>query len=330
MPRLMIITLCSLLLVLSQSAYAVTFKIATLAPEGTSWMNEMRAGAEQIKERTEGRVKFRFFPGGTMGNDKSVLRKIRIGQLHGGALTAGALSEISGDAQIYTLPLTFRNLQEVDYVRGKMDSYIFDTLYENGFVSFGLTEVGFAYLMSDKPLQKKEDLKDQKVWAPEGDKVSRLGFESVNVSPIPLSLADVLTGLQTGLVNTAATSAVGAIALQWYTHVQYLTEMPLMYLYGTMVIERKKFEKLAVEDQKIVREVMAGAVKNLNKNTRADNKEAYEVLKKQGINIVNVNKDDLLEWEKITSNAMDALVTEGALKAETLKTLRQHISDYRQ
>jgi TRAP-type transport system periplasmic protein len=326
----MIITLCSLLLVLSQAAYAVTFKIATLAPEGTSWMNEMRAGAEQIKERTEGRVKFRFFPGGTMGNDKSVLRKIRIGQLHGGALTAGALSEISGDAQIYTLPLTFRNLQEVDYVRGKMDSYIFDTLYENGFVSFGLTEVGFAYLMSDKPLQKKEDLKDQKVWAPEGDKVSRLGFESVNVSPIPLSLADVLTGLQTGLVNTAATSAVGAIALQWYTHVQYLTEMPLMYLYGTMVIERKKFEKLAVEDQKIVREVMAGAVKNLNKNTRADNKEAYEVLKKQGINIVNVNKDDLLEWEKITSNAMDALVTEGALKAETLKTLRQHISDYRQ
>jgi TRAP-type transport system periplasmic protein len=330
MQRFTLITLLSLLLALSQSAQAVTFKIATLAPEGTRWMNEMRAGAEEIEKQSEGRVNFRFFPGGTMGNDKSVLRKIHVGQLHGGALTAGALSDIAGDSQIYTLPLTFRNLQEVDYVRGKMDPLIYNALYENGFISFGLSEVGFAYLMSNNPLQKKEALKGQKVWAPEGDKVSRIGFESVGVSPIPLSLSDVLTGLQTGLVDTVATSAVGAIALQWHTQVKYLTEMPLMYLYGTMVIERKKFEKLSEQDQKIVQDIMSSIVKKLNRQNREDNLEAYDALKKQGINVVNVNKDDLLEWEKITAKAMETLVTEGAIKAETLQALRQHISDYRQ
>lgn len=329
MRRFTIITLFSLLLVLTQSAHAVTFKIATLAPEGTRWMDEMHAGAEEIKKQTEGRVKFRFFPGGTMGNDKSVLRKIHVGQLHGGALTAGGFSDISGDSQIYSLPLTFRTLDEVDYVREKMDPLIFDALNENGFISFGLSEVGFAYLMSNKALQKAEDLKGQKVWAPEGDKVSRLGFESVGVSPIPLSLADVLTGLQTGLIDTVATSAIGAIALQWHTQVKYLTEMPLMYLYGTMVIKREKFEKLSAEDQTIVRNVLLDIVKKLNKQNRTDNQQAYEALKKQGLNVVNVNHDDLLKWEKITADAMEALVTEREIKAETLKALRKHVSDYR-
>jgi hypothetical protein len=172
--------------------------------------------------------------------------------------------DIAPNTQIYTLPLLFRSLDEVDYVRQRMDADILKYILAQGFVSFGLSEGGFAYLMSNSPLTRTADLKGQKVWAPEGDRISRAAFESLGISPIPLPLSDVLTGLQTGLIDTVATSYTGAIALQWYTQVKYVTEMPLMYIYGTMIIDRNAFEKLDTSDQTVVREVMGGVFKKLN------------------------------------------------------------------
>ncbi len=330
MQRLPVILLVLCALMTSSSVAARTFKIATLAPDGTSWMKEMRQGADRIKELTEGRVKFRFFPGGIMGNDKSVMRKIKVGQLHGGAMTAGALSDISADSQIYTLPLAFRSLEEVDFVRQKMDQIIYDDLLQQGFVSFGLSEAGFAYLMSNKSLQKAEALKGQKVWIPEGDRISRAGFESVGVSPIPLPVSDVLTGLQTGLIDTLGTSTTGAIALQWHSYIKYITDMPLLYLYGSMIIKRSTFEKLSTQDQITVSQVMGEITKKLNKQTRQDNQEAYAALANQGINFVAITQSDREVWESRTAEAMDQLAEQGVFSKAILQRLRKHIDEYRQ
>jgi len=265
-----------------------------------------------------------------MGNDKSVLRKIRVGQLHGGALTAGGLSDIAPDSQIYTLPLVFRSLDEVDYVRQRMDAVILDELLHRGFVSFGLSEGGFAYLMSNRSLRKAGDLKGQKVWIPEGDRISRAGFEAVDVSPIPLAVADVLTGLQTGLIDTVGTSSTGAIALQWYTHVKYITEIPLLYLYDTMIIKQKTFEKLNAEDQEVVRTVMAGITDRLNKQTRLDNQQAYDALSQQGIIFVDTAEEDRVVWEDAMARAMEQLAEDGVFSKSILQSLREHVTDYRQ
>lgn len=326
MPRLSTLLL---LLLLGAGAQAATFKIATIAPDGTTWMQEMRAGADVIKQRTAGRVQFRFFPGGVMGNDKSVLRKIRVGQLQGGAVTAGGLMDVAPNSQIYTLPLLFRSLDEVDYVRQHMDAGILKDILDQGFVSFGLSEGGFAYLMSNKPLTRTRDLKGQKVWAPEGDRISRAAFESMDISPVPLPLSDVLTGLQTGLIDTVATSYTGAIALQWYTQVKYVTEMPLMYIYGTMIIDRKAFDKLDAADQAVVREVMGGVFRKLNTQSRSSNAQAYQALSKQGIHFVQPSAEERRTWEKATAGAMQQLANEGVFSPDLLQTLRGYLADYR-
>lgn len=327
--RLSPFCLLTLLLTCLFPVQAVTFKIATLAPDGTRWMQEMRAAAEAIQERSGGRVKFRFFPGGTMGNDKSVLRKIRVGQLQGGALTAGGLSDIAPGSQIYSLPLAFRSLQEVDYVRQHMDRAILDELYKQGFVSFGLSETGFAYLMSNRPLARAADLKVQKIWIPEGDAISRAGFVALDVSAVPLPLSDVLTGLQTGLIDTFATSPVGAIALQWYTHAQYVTEIPLLYLYGTLIVSRQTFDRLGADDQQIVREVLQGISRKLNEQSRLDNEQAFTALGKQGMQFVTTSPADREIWEDIVGRAMDRLAAEGVIEPTRLRALRQHVNDYR-
>lgn len=318
-----------LLVIVTSPAHAKTFKIATVAPDGTHWMKEFKKGADEIKKRTQERVKFRFYPGGVMGNDKSVLRKIRIGQLHGGAITGGGLQYIDPDSQVYSLPLAFHSYEEVDYVRKRMDQAIIDGLYENGFVSLGLGEGGFAYLMSGLPLENIDNLKKQKVWTPDDDKISRAAFEAIGVSPITLPLTDVLTGLQTGMIDTVAASPMGAIALQWHTRVKYLNKTPLVYLYGTLIIQRKAFEKLSKEDQQIVREVMTEVFIKLDNINRADNEKAYQALQQQGLEFVETSAESQSMWTSSVEKANEKLIQAGVISKEITEVLYNHLDEFR-
>ena len=317
------------LLLLSFGGQAETFKIATAAPEGTAWMETMRRGAAEVDKRTAGRVRFTFYPGGVMGNEASVLRKVRVGQLHGGALTALGLAEIFPDVNVYGLPFAFRSFDEADYVRSRMDKTVVEGLKNKGFVSFGLTENGFAYLMSSDPIRRVGDLKGHKVWVPEGDAITRAAFEAVGVSPVALPLTDVLTGLQTGLLDTVGTSPVGAIALQWHSRVRYLTDMPLVYLCGSLVIDGKAFAKLSPADQAVMREVLERLTAELNRQSRADNANALKALTRQGIQLAAPSQEDVAGWLSNVDRAMERLAQQGVFSPEALKTLRRHVADFR-
>lgn len=312
-----------------QTASALTLKIATISPDGTSWMKKMRAGATEIATRTDGRVKLKFYPGGVMGNDQSVLRKIRIGQLHGGALTDGGLRAAYVDTQIYGIPFTFRSLDEVTHVRATIDRVIMEGLEKNGFVTFGLAEGGFAYIMSNKPIQNADELKGQKMWTPDGDKLSRIMLETGGVSPIPLSLSDVMTGLQTGLLDTVVTSPIGAIALQWHTRVKYITDTPLAYFYAALAIDKKVFRKISGSDQAIMREVMGKIYADLDKQNRVDNTKARKALANQGIKFVAVSEDERRRWQQIAEQARKKWVAEGLYSPKLFDRVNKMLADYR-
>ncbi|MGR8979504.1 MAG: TRAP transporter substrate-binding protein [Gammaproteobacteria bacterium] len=314
----------------SQQALSETLKIATASPDGTVWMEKMHQAADEIERRTSGRVTFRFYPGGIMGNDASVMRKININQLQGGIITGGSLKDIYPDSQIYSLPLIFRSYDEVDYVRSRMDNLILRGLEQNGFISFGLSEGGFAYLMSDKPVARVDNLKGQKIWVPEGDYISRSAFQTVGVSPISLPLTDVLTALQTGLINTVAASPMGAIALQWHSRIKYVTDEPLVYLYGTMIVQSKAFSRLKPEDQQTVREVIGAVYRDLNVINRRDNTEALKALRNQGIQFVETDKNDQKSWRKMLEATEVKMGREGVLSRSIMDSLKKHLSDFRQ
>lgn len=293
-------------------AQAQTLKIATLSPDGSAWMTKMRAGAAEVKAKTEGRVEFKFYAGGTMGNDKAVLNKIRIGQLQGGAVTGGSLSDYASDILVYSMPLKFKTFDEVDAVRQKMDKQLSAKLEQGGFVNFGFAEGGFAYAMSKKvPVSSVAVLRQQRVWIPDNDKQSEEAMKVFQVTPVPLSLADVLPSLQTGIIDTVASSPLGTVALQWHTQVKYLTELPLMYFVGTLAIDKKAFAKLSPADQATVRDVMDKVFVEIDKQNRKDNLSAYGALIKQGVKLVKPSAAEMADWEKMGAQASAEIVKSG-------------------
>ena len=328
--RKYLITLLLLFVCLiATNSHAITLKIATVSPEGATWMVKMREGAKEIKKLTEGRVKFKFYSGGVMGSDDSVLRKIKIGQLHGGAVTGGSLLKIYPELIVYSLPFVFQSFEEVDYVRTKFDPVLIKGLEEKGYVTFGLAEGGFSYLMSNNPVKTADDLKSQKVWVMAGDKLSQTVFESSSVSPITLPISDVMTGLQTGLVDTVATSLIAAIALQWHTRVKYITDAPLTYFFALLAVNKKMFDKIKPADQVIVKQVMAETFKKINAQNRIDNKSARVALEKQGINFVKLSNSILQGWKKTAKMAIARFTKENTLDSEMLNQIQETLSAFR-
>lgn len=314
---------------LAIQAQAVTFKVATLSPDGSGWMKMLREGAAEIAQRTEGRVTFKFYPGGVMGDDKAVLRKIRSGQLHGAVVTAGGLNQVYSDIQLYTLPMIFRNLAEVDHVRELMDPMLMSGLREHGFVGFGIAEVGFAYAMSKEQVDTFDEIRAQKVWIPDGDPGAEMAIRTFDITPIPLSIADVLGGLQTGLIDSVAVPPVGAIALQWHTQLKYVFDLPLLYVYGLLTVRDRQFEALAAADQAVVSEVMGEVVERVNAQNRIDHERAVEVLKNQGLVFTIPSPEEARRWKGLAEQASAEMVGQGVISPALFEELNRELADYR-
>jgi TRAP-type C4-dicarboxylate transport system substrate-binding protein len=332
MRRLIRVTLAALALAAASHAapaLATEFKIATVAPEGSQWMQDIRAAAADIKARTEGRVVVKLYGGGVMGNEKQVLRKIRIGQLHGGAFTAGGIAEKYPDIVLYGLPMLFADQREVDYVRSRMDATLADGLEQAGFVSFGFAGGGFAHIFANRPITATADMRGQKIWVPEGDRVSTAAMEALRLAPVGLPVTDVLTGLQTGLLDIIAAPPVGVIALQWHTRVKYMTSTPLMYTMGLMAVDAGPFGKLSPADQQVFRDAMGAVYRNLDKKSGADDEGAQAGLKASGIKLVDAQPAEVATWRAAVADANRRLGAEGVYTPALLETLQGHLVEYR-
>jgi len=324
-----IIFIVLILIFYAEITDAIVLKIATLSPEGSLWMQKMRSSADEISKKTNRMVRFKFYPGGIMGDDKAVLRKIKIGQLHGGGFSIGSLTKFYKDSQIYCLPMEFTSLEEIDFVRSYMDRIIVDGLYQGGFKTFGLAEGGFAYILSKSSIKTIDDLQKQRVWIPENDYLSLETVRAFGVKPIPLSVADVLPGLQTGLINTVTVPLIYAVTLQWHTQISYITDTPLIYVYALFALTKKAYLKILPNHQKIVSDVLSRASREIDAENRKQNFQAITALQKQGIKFVAPTKKELQSWSVKAASVSKTLLKAGELSQNIVDILKKNLKKYR-
>ena len=327
--RIILFLFTSVLLLFEPSmAFSQTFKIATLVPENSFWMETFRKHATQIETQTNQRVRFKFYPGGVMGGDRTVYRKMRSGQLQGAAVTNGSLNRLYPDIQLYSLLMKFSTLDEVDYIRKKMDAELIEKLNKSKVIAMGFAEMGFAYLMSKNNINNIQDLRNNKTWIPEDNNMAKSAMNALSIPAIPLTIADVLVGLQTGMVDVVTASPVGALALQWHTQIHYLIDLPISYIFGVFILDKKFFQHLSTEDQAIVKIELAQAMKDIDAKNRQDNVSALQALYNLGIKQVRFNHTETNEIKHLVRAANNNLISSGKMTPSLLNELNAYLKEY--
>ena len=303
--------------------YKYLFKVASLAPDGSVWTKRFRDFAREVEEKSNGEIGFKIYAGGVMGDDRAMYRKMRIGQLHGGGFTMTGIGEVVPDFRVLGIPFQFNSYDEVDRVKEKLLPRLEEEFDKKGMVLMAITEVGFIYTMSTTPITTLAELKQSKAWAPEGDPISKVLLETVGVTPIPLSIPDVLTSLQTGLINTAFNSFYGSIVLQWFTRISYITDIPFAYAYGAFILDKKTFSKLPPEHAEMMKAATRTNFSKLIDDTRKSNEEALQVLLNNGIKLVKITPMARVELQnnyremtvaKLIDDAFSKSIYEEAIK----------------
>ena len=319
-----------LFLISSEHTFAqIQIKIATLAPQNSEWAEKFQKGSIEIQERTENRVKLKFYWGGAQGNAKKILQKIKIRQLHGGTFSPTDFQEVYPDLNIYGLPFLFKDFDEVNYVRDRVDNQLEQGFKKLGFNTYGFAGGGFAYILSNEPIREYEDLKNKKIWLPQGDLISYEAMRSLNLLPVPLPMTDVLTGLQTGLIDIVAIPPVVALALQWHTKVSYITRVPVLYAMGFLAIDSKIINRINTDDRKVLNEVINRIYSEVDSNSQQDSENAYEALSKIGIQEIQFDGDEYQKLTDLLEEPTKKMANDGFYSLKLFNEIKMYIDNFR-
>ncbi len=304
------------------------FKVASLAPDGSVWVQKFKQFSDEVKAKTKGEVGFRVYPGGIMGDDMAMYRKMRVGQLHGGGFTMTGISNVVPDFRIMSIPFLFQSYDEVDAVNSGLLPLFKQRFDDQGMTLIAMTEVGFIYTMSVNPVATMDELQQTKSWIPAGDPIATAFLSNIGITPIQLSIPDVLSSLQTGLIDTVFNSLYGSIVLQWFTKARYVTDIPFGYAYGAFLLDKKKFSRLSREQQDIIHAVAQRHFSVLMEATRTSNEESRGVLEKHGVEFVAAEEGAVVQLRKHRDKAV-AELSEQAFSSEVYDTAMGALTQFR-
>jgi len=317
-----------LALLLTRVGTAAELRLATMLPRRSSYVKTLLASCDEIERRTEGRITVRLLTNGVEGDDGEVLARIREGKLDGAIVAGTSLARECPDCLVYSLPLLFRSLGEVEHIRRQRDPKLVAALGERGWAALGVAGGGFAYILSNAPVRSVAELKERKMWVPPRIEAAEAG-EAWGITPVELPIAGVRDGLKSGVVDAVVMPPVGAIILQWHTRLRYVTDLPLLYSYTLLVVGGKAFGKLPTADREIVRDVCARALAELDAAGREHAAKALEILRKQRKTFVAPTAEQLAEWRAWAERITAQFVEQGRVPRPALAEVSAALAELR-
>jgi TRAP-type transport system periplasmic protein len=270
-----------------------TLRLATLTPNGSSWMKEFQRLSSGVKARSKGQLELRFYGGAIMGDERDTVQKMDQGRLQGAAVTAVGLGMLVPAARIMELPLLFENTEEVDVVRRALTDEFAARFKRRGYILLGWGDLGWIRIFSTRRFASLADLQRAKIWLWTDDPMAKAMIQKYGLKGIPLGIQDVLPSLQTGLIEACYGSSYTTLALQWHTKVRYVSRELLTYAVAALVVTRRSFDALPPRLQQVLLAESKSMSDRFIRISRADNDRADAQLKQQGIQEVSIPKDIL-------------------------------------
>ena len=283
-----------------------TLRIASLVPEGSSWMKVLNAWNKTLKERTNGKLKLRFYPGGSQGDERDFVRKMRVGQLDGGVVTMTGMSMLIPAMNVLVLPGLLETYEKLDRVREKMAPEFGAMFEKEGFKLVGWGDAGKTRLFSVKPIKRPSEIKAMRPWVWKDDPIFVEFYQVIGASAVRLGVPEVYPALQTRMVDVVSSSAITAVSFQWYTRVKYMTAHNSAIIVGGTMMRKDKYDELPPDLQAAFDSTAARAHEMLNKVVRKEDEKAYKVVVEKGIQPVDAG-DGKAEWDEAHKKVRDNL-----------------------
>lgn len=302
-------------------------KIATVAPEGSIWWKTLKEADKRLRALSGGKMQLRIYAGGVAGDESALVKKMRIGQLQGAALTNIGLSSVQPATLVLQAPGLFRTWDELTATRAKLRHRLEELLAEKGFYTLVWGDVGFNRIFSTKKIRLPEDLQGTKPWCWTQDGSCQAFFTSLGVKPVLLGLPEVLPGLQTGLIDTYTVPPLAGVSVQWFTRSKYVLDYPMSVTIGAVLLTKTFVDSLTPEELAWLEQVGEELGPELSKSVLAGNKQAMAAIRKAGIEVITTDDAMRKAWIDAASKGAKAAVGKvysQALLDEVVKAVSEH------
>lgn len=306
----------------------VTIKMATLAPEGSTWHKALVKMAEEWSTLTNGEVELKIYAGGVAGNETVMLRKMRIGQLQAGAFTNIGLMEIDPSSQVLNTPMLIRNYDELDYVMGKMQPTFEERIAANGYKVLSWSDVGWAHLFSKQPIIDPADRGKLKIFAWEGDPAAVEMYQRGGFKPVVVAATDVLPSLQSGLIDAFPSTPLAALAVQWFGLAPNMLDVPWAPLLGATIITDAAWASIPEKYHAALKESAARNGTEIKDTVRKQDTKAVEVMQRYGLTVNHADPATYAKWEAVAAETWP-VVREKMVSPEIFDAVKTHVTEYR-
>ncbi len=302
----------------ADAASATVIRFASLAPPGSAFMKVMKAWNRSLKKGTEGRVELRYYSGGSQGDERDFIRKVRAGQMDAAGVSTTGLGMVARSVLVLSTPGLITEYEQLERARAALNDRFTKLFESNGFVLLNWGEAGKNRLFSMEPFARPEDLKRLRPWAWKDDPVFAEFVNVIGANPVRLGAPEVYGGLQTRMLDTVPVSALAAVAMQWYTRLNYMAKQNFGIIIGGSVIKKEKFYALREADRQMLLDTAERAARAADKLVRRDDQRAYDSLVKRGISVVDTAPHKA-EWDaaalQTRKNLTGRLYSKSLLKA---------------
>ena len=251
----------------------IVIKLATLAPEGTEYYNLLLEMGQRWQEETNGEIILRIYPNGVVGRESDTIRKMRIGQIQASAMSSIGLADLTDQIQAFTIPMKFKDYDDVESVKEVMFDDISNGLSESGFKLLFLVDIGWVYWFSANEIAVPEDLRNAKIYTTAGDYVTVELFKQFGFNAIPVSETDILTSLQTGMINSMQTVPILSLSSGWFALMPNMLDLKWAVFIGAVIIDERVWSKIRPEHQEVMMEIAQEIGKKYQENGRKTDKK---------------------------------------------------------